>query len=319
MTSLWWLPGVPVFSFLASIYSSFYFVCVASTFLCLCFPGGATRSVDRMESTERKLLPSLAEFYDKEIEVDVCLHSQDDDFIWCHSIVASANSPYIEQCIDQGSRFKDADDGTSWNIKIYDINIDIVSRIVNYFYTGKIIIMSSDVPELLLAARILRIDCLVVKLYDIVHKMLCIDNYITFLDFSKKFKLSMLQNVCYKFMHAALPELIATNAIAALSTAHLRSFANDYMMFHKKSKDILDSALENWFVRNSGLLCADTILRLMDVYKFEPCTIDRTDELFDYMARKVDREVEKLSPKNGSLHVTDERIESDPLHDSQVC
>ena len=268
-----------------------------------------------MESTDRKLLPSLGEFYKKQIEVDVCLHSQDEADVWCHSIVAAANSPYIKQCIDEDPMFRD--DYDTWTIEIRDVNINVLSKIVDYFYTGTLTITAADVAELLLAVTILQIACLLDKLFDTVHKMLCVDNYATFLKFSQTYKLDKLQKVCYRFMLAALPELIVTNEIATVPSVHLISFAKEFTS-RKESKEIIAIALQKWFVKNSGQLSTENILYLMKVHKFEPCTIDRKEEFFDEMAQKVTVRMEEFLQRSGSIHMTDEKMDNNPLHNSQV-
>ena len=264
----------------------------------------ATISVAKMESTDRKLLPSLLEFYNKQIEVDVCLLSQDNGHIWCHSIVAAANSAFIKQCVDKdhkGPKCRNDDNG-KWTIKIADVRKNILIRIVDYFYTGTITITTSDVTELLLAATILQIDCLVDKLCDIVHKLLCTDNYVTFLEFSITFKLDELQKVCHKFMLAALTEILEAKAIPDLAMEHLMCCARG----NTESALIIDIAIQKSFLSNPGIATAKIILGWMSVYKFDPCTIDRTQELFDYMAQNTKAKTKQLSQSNVSFHMTDE-------------
>ena len=282
---------------------------------CDFFPGGATRSADKMESTDKNLLPSLGEFYKKQIEVDVCLHSQDEADVWCHFIVAAANSPYIKQCIDDDPMYRD--DYDTWTIELRDVNINVLSKIVDYFYTGTLTITAADVTELLLGATILQIDCLVDRIYNIVHKMLCVDNYIIFLKFSKQYKLDELQKVCHKFMLDALPELIASNAIATVPSVHLLSFAKEYTS-RKESKEIIAIALQKWFVKNYGQISTENILYLMKLHKFEHCIIVKKEEFFDDMARKVTLRLEQFLQRNVSINMTDEKMDNNPLHHSQV-
>ena len=271
-----------------------------------------------MESTDRKLLPSLLEFYNKQIEVDVCLLSQDNGHIWCHSIVAAANSPFIKQCVDKdhkGPMFRDDDSGT-WTIKIDGVNMNVLLRIVDYFYTGTITITTSDVTELLLAATILQIDCLVDKLYAIVHKLLCTDNYVTFLEFSITFKLDELQKICHRFMLAALPEILAAKAIPDLAQDHLLCFARG----NKKSNLIIDIAIQNHFLNNPEKFTTEIYLGWMAVFNFDPCTIERTQELFNYMAHNTLAKIRQLSQSIVSSPTPEQikKVDCDPLHHSQV-
>ena len=282
------------------------------------FLGGATISVAKMESTNRKLLPSLLEFYNKQIEVDVCLLSQDNGPIWCHSIVAAANSPYIKQCVDKdhkGPKYRNDDNGT-WTIKIDAVNINVLFRIVDYFYTGTITITTSDVTELLLAATILQIDCLVDKLYAIVHNMLCINNYVTFLEFSIAFKLDELQKVCHRFMLAALPELLETKAIPDVAKDHLMCFVRG----NTENALIRDVAIQICFLTNRDKINTKTILGWMNIFNYNPCTLDRTQELFDYIAQNLNATIILLSQSNVSYPTPDEikKVDNYPLNLLQV-
>ena len=291
---------------------------VLNYILCLCFLGGVTRSVTKMASTDRKLLPSLFEFYNKQIEVDVCLLSQDYGHLWCHSIVAAANSPFIKQCVDKdpkGPKCRNHDSGT-WTINIANVNINVLFRIVDYFYTGTLTITTSDVTELLLAATILQIDCLVDKLCDIVHNMLCTDNYVTFLEFSITFKLDKLQKVCHSFMLAALPKLLETKAIPDVAKDHFLCFVRG----NTENAPIRDVPIQKWFSTNRKTISTKTILGWMNIFNYIPCTLDRTQELFDQIAQNLNATIILLTQSNVSYPTPDviKKVDDYPLHLLQV-
>ena len=111
-----------------------------------------------MDVAEMNLLPSLKTLYDSQT-VDLVLYTQYNETLLCHSIVAAANSNYIQKCLENYDN-----DNSTFSVNINIVNKKIISRIVEYFYTGEIDITAADVTDLTLAADILQIDRLKEKL-----------------------------------------------------------------------------------------------------------------------------------------------------------
>ena len=177
--------------------------------------GGATRVVPSPEAVGRKLIPSLKTLYDRQSEVDLTLLTQDKEVVLCHSIVAAANSPYIQHCLENNINcdIPRPDNNSTFCVQMADVNKNVLSRIVEYFYTGDIEITIADVTDLLLAAIVLQIDCLIEKVYDIVHKSLCIENCKSFLQFSKAHNIVKLHEICHTFICDDFPNLLTTNEV----------------------------------------------------------------------------------------------------------
>ena len=251
--------------------------------------GGATRVVSLLESVDRELIPSLKTLYDRQSEVDLTLLTQDKAVILCHSIVAAANSPYIQHCLENNIKCDTplVDNNSTFCVRIVDVNKNVLSRIVEYFYTGDIEITIADVTDLLLAATVLKIDCLIEKAYDIVHKSLCIENYVSFLQFSKNYDNVRLQDICHTFICDDFPNFLTTNEVSKLDVELFISIINEDGC-RAESEDMILDAVVKWLQSNSEGVTTEIVERLIDCVRFEHCTsqtvydvLDKCHQLFD--------------------------------------
>ena len=239
----------------------------------LYFVGGATRVVPPPEAVDRKLIPSLKTLYDKQSEVDLTLVTQDKEVILCHSIIAAANSPYVQHCLESNVKCDNqlADNNSTFSVQIADVNKNVLSRIVEYFYTGDIEITIADVTDLLLAATVLQIDCLIEKSYNIVHKSLCINNYESFLQFSKSHGIVKLQKICHTFICDDFPNFLVTNEVSKLDVELLISILKEDGC-RAESEDMILDAVVKWLQSNSEGVTTEIVERLIDCVRFEHCT-----------------------------------------------
>ena len=244
--------------------------------------GGATRVVPPSEAVDRKLIPSLKTLYDRQSEVDLTLLTQDKEVILCHSIVAAANSPYIQHCLENNIKCDNPllDNNSTFCVQIADVNKNVLSRIVEYFYTGDIEIIITDVTDLLLAANVLQIDCLIEKLYDIVHKSLCIENYESFLQFSKAHNIVKLQDICHTFICDNFPNFLSTNEVSKLDVELLISIIKEDDC-RAESEDMILDAVVKWLQSNSEGVTTEIVERLIDGVRFEHCTSQTVYEVLD--------------------------------------
>ena len=116
---------------------------------------------------ERNMLGSPKKSTHTQCDLDLALLTQDNEVIFCHSIVAAANSNYIQKCLENYEiAIPQPDTNSTYCIKLnhVPVNKNVISKIVVYFYTGKIEITVADVTDLSLAADILQIDRLKEKL-----------------------------------------------------------------------------------------------------------------------------------------------------------
>ena len=155
--------------------------------------------------------------------------------------------------------------------KIVDVNKNVLSKIVEYFYTGDIEITIADVTDLLLAATVLQIDCLIEKSYDIVHKSLCIENYDSFLQFSKHHGIVKLQEICHTFICDNFPNFLTTNEVSKLCVELLISIIKEDGC-RAESEDMILDAVVKWLQSNSEGVTTEIVERLIDCVRFEHCT-----------------------------------------------
>ena len=160
------------------------------------------------------------------------------------------------------------------------MNKNVLSRIVEYFYTGNIDITIADVTDLLLAATVLQIDRLIEKTYDIVHKSLCIKNYESFLQFSKNHGIAKLQEIGYNFVCDDFPNFLATNELSKLDVELLISIIKEDGC-RAESEDMILDAVVKWLQSNSEGVTTEIVERLIDCVRFEHCTSQTVYDVLD--------------------------------------
>ena len=231
---------------------------------------------------DRKLIPSLKTLYDRQSEIDLTLLTQDKEVILCHSIVAAANSPYIQQCLENNVKCDIAlsNNNSTYCIQIADVNRNVLSRIVEYFYTGDIKITIAAVTDLLLASIVLQIDCLIEKSYAIVRKSLCIKNYKSFIQFSKNYGIAKLQVICYNFICDNFPNFLTTNEVSKLDVELLISIIQEDGC-RTESEDMILDAVVKWLQSNSEGVSTEIVERLIDCVRFEHCTSQTVYDVLD--------------------------------------
>ena len=271
------------------------------------FLGGATRVVPPPEAEDRKLIPSLKTLYDRQSEVDLTLLTQDKKVILCHSIVAAVNSPYIQHCLENNINCDSPrpDNNSTFCVQIADVDKNVLSRIVKYFYTGDIEITIADVTDLLLAATVLQIDCLIEKLYDIVHKSLSIENYDSFLQFSRTHGIIKLQEICHTFICDDFQNFLTTNEVSKLDVELLISIIKEDGC-RAESEDMILDAVVKWLRSNSEGVTTEIVERLIDCVRFEHCT---SQTVYDVLGkcRQLFASAEMLLHRKCLLHLCCEK------------
>ena len=275
--------------------------------ICICFLGGATRVVPHLEAVDRELIPSIKTLYDRQSEVDLTLLTQDKEVILCHSIVAAANSPYIKHCLESNNICDNPlpDDNSTFCVQIADVNKNVLCRIVEYFYTGDIEIIITDVTDLLLAANVLQIDCLIKKSYDVVHKSLCINNYECFLQFGRNHNIVKLQDICQAFMCDDFQNFLTTNEVSKLDVELLISIIKEDGC-RAESEDMILDAVVKWLQSNSEGVTTEIVERLIDCVRFEHCTSQTVYEVLN-KCHRLFASAEMLLHRKCLLHLCCEK------------
>ena len=158
------------------------------------------------------------------------------------------------------------------------MNKTVLSRIVEFFYTGDINITIADVTDLLLAANVLQIDCLIEKSYDIVRKSLCIEKYKRFLQFSRNHGIVKLQEICHTFICDDFPNFLTTNEVSKLDVELLISIIKEDGC-RAESEDMILDAVVKWLQSNSEGVTTEIVERLIDCVRFDHCTSQKVYEV----------------------------------------
>ena len=276
--------------------------------------GGAPRVVPPPEAVDRKLLPSLKTLYDRQSEVDLTLLTQDKEVILCHSIVAAANSPYIQHCLENNIKCDNPlpANNSTFCVQIADVNKNALSRIVEYFYTGDIEITIADVTDLLLASNVLQIDCLIEKSYDIVHKSLCAKNYDSFLQFSRHHGIIRLQKICQNFICEDFPNFLIANEVSKLDVELLINIIKEDGC-RAESEDMILDAVVKWLQSNSKGVTTEIVERLIDCVRFEHCTSQTVYDVLD-KCHQLFASAEMLLHRKCLLHLCCEKTKEQGVH-----
>ena len=195
------------------------------------------------------------------------------------------------------------------------MNRNVISGIVEFFYTGYIEITIANITDLLLAATVLQIDCLKEKSYDIVHKSLCIDNYERFLQFSKKFDIVKLQEICHTFMCDGFPNFLTTNEVSKLDVELLISIIKEDGC-RAESEDMILDAVVKWLQSNSEGVSTEIVERLIDCVRFEHCT---SQTVYDVLKKchQLFASAEMLLLRNCVLHLCCEKAKEQGVQDTR--
>ena len=205
------------------------------------------------------------------------------------------------------------------------MNQNVLSRIVEYFYTGDIEITIADVTGLLLAATVLQIDCLIEKSYDIVHKSLCIENYESFLHFSRIHGIVRLEEICHTFICEDFPNFLKTNEVSKLDVELLINIIKEDGC-RAESEDMILDVVVKWLQSNSEGVTTEIVERLIDCVRFEHCTPEIVYEVLD-KCHQLFASVEMLLHRKCLLHLCCEKAKERGVHItcrntrqySQVC
>ena len=264
---------------------------------------------ERVEE-ERNLLPSLKTLYEKQSEVDLALVTEDKEVILCHSVVAAANSYNIKlrlQTYDHDEH-PVTDNNAKYCLPLNDVKKTPLSRIVDYFYTGKIEITTDDVADMLLAATILNIRFIKEKAKEVIKKLLCMENYSTFLQFSMENVLVWdLKFICYDFMVAKFPELLATNEISNLDVDMVIGIISD-VGWRLENEDMSLDAIMQWLENHPEGVTTDMVERLVECAPFEDCTSQKVYEVLD-KCQALFASAEKVLYRKCLLHLLSENRE----------
>ena len=86
---------------------------------------------------------------------DVTLGADNGVNIQAHKLILAAASPYFETMFKSSSKFLESDQN---KIKLKDVSGDSLRVLIDYIYTGKIIISEDNVEDILIAANFLQLQ-----------------------------------------------------------------------------------------------------------------------------------------------------------------
>ena len=226
------------------------------------------------------LLDSLKNLYVSKNGFDLTLLTNDNGHVQCHAVVASANSPYIKECLGTSSHLSTStqlthQSDTTYSVDVKLSNSKVLSTIVDYFYTGQIQINADDIKEILLTATLLQLDTITDKCMTLIKHYISINNYQYYLIYGEKYKLEQLVSICHDFIADRFEQLLTSDRIAEIETTlFLNVLKNENCRV--QSEDVILKGVVQWlkvnkYKHNKRKLC-DISKRLLDCVRFEHCS-----------------------------------------------
>ena len=134
------------------------------------------------------------------------------------------------------------------------------------------------------------------------------ENYSTFLQVSRAHEFGWgLKLICYDFMTAKFPELLATNEISNLDADMLIGIITD-IVWRLEDKDMSLDAIMQWLENHPEGVTTDMVERLVDCVPFEECTTQKVYEVLD-KCQELFASAEKILYRKCLLHLLSARRE----------
>ena len=228
-------------------------------------------------------LPKFKSLYLSKSGFDLTLVNNQDT-IKCHGIVAAANSPFLKEQMEYSMRVTEKKDIT-YRITLKDCDHDILTSIVNYFYTGDIDISGLDVVETFKIAMNLEMSYITGICIHAMNNEITLHNYEQFMRLATEYSCERLKTGCFNFLSLKFDSLVDTGGILSLNF----SIISDLLSMDRSDDKKLEAAvlwLRKFKVKKTDSLCKKKNTELLDLISFERCsdsTIHKVLKTYDPM------------------------------------
>ena len=277
----------------------------------------ATGRAEENECTGN-LLSRLKKLRDAGRCVDLTLITNDGASVKCHALVAATNSPYIKECIENSNLSDNEETGnldsdTAYTVKVKTANLDVILPIVEYFYTGRLMLTQDTIKHTLLTAKLLRIKAVVNRCKYIVKNHISSENYEEYLDFGKQHNLDLFAKLYLDNLADKFDYLLQSQKIVLLDFEVFFPIVKSDHCSCTSEDDIL-MAVVLWLQANKDKYGDNEFYNiskhLLDCVRFEHCS---SNALYDLLVESVDLglSVEVLLHKKCLLQVCCVRAQED--------
>ena len=141
---------------------------------------------------------------------------------------------------------------------------------------------------------------------------MCIENYVSFLQFSKNYDDVRLQKICHTFICDDFPNFLTTNEVSELDVELLISIIKEDGCRAESEDMILDGVIK-WLQSNSEGVTTEIVERLIDCVRFEHCTSQTVYEVLD-KCHQLFASAEVLLHRKCLLHLCCEKAKEQGAH-----
>ena len=195
------------------------------------------------------LLSSLNELRRQSTLCDVEIKVLDVVF-YAHRVLLCAASEYFHVMFCSGMA-----ESFQRTVQLQGVQSEIVALLLDFIYTGKIVVNSSNVQELLAAAKLLQLHTVVERCCEFLIKELTPSNCLGILLFSNVYSCEGLYNAVLNFTQRNFSEVIQNDEFLQLDLKTLLLFTKSNEIKIDKEEDIFQ-AVVNWLVFDISARCA---------------------------------------------------------------
>ncbi|XP_076460296.1 kelch-like protein 38 [Babylonia areolata] len=174
-----------------------------------------------MNSQQQRVLQGLQDLYDSCLLTDVTLVAGNTR-VPCHRNVLAASSPYFRAMFTT-----DVSESCQSDVTLQDVTGETLRELVTYLYRGHVTVRHETVEELMTAASMLQVDCLVDFLEMHMVQALTLDNCVEVLAYADFHNLSTLKEAVRQFVMDHFTELLAMGTLQLLPFTVFRDLVQD--------------------------------------------------------------------------------------------
>ncbi|XP_060870645.1 kelch-like protein 2 isoform X2 [Metopolophium dirhodum] len=162
-----------------------------------------------------RILEDLQSLRKNEVSCDIRFKADDGKIVIGHKIVLIAASPYFR------AMFSNFDEGNKDLVTIRELDSTILQLLVDYIYTGEIMVTKENVQVLLPASNVLQLDYVNGVCVDFLQKQLHPSNCLGILAFANLHNVTELLSISDGFIKKQFLEVVKSNEFLSLSSEDL--------------------------------------------------------------------------------------------------
>ncbi|XP_060869920.1 ring canal kelch homolog isoform X2 [Metopolophium dirhodum] len=169
----------------------------------------------RNNSHSVRILENLQSLRKNEVLCDISIQTDDDKIVIGHKNVLIAGSPYFR------AMFSDFDESYKDLVNIRELDSSILQLLVDYIYTGEIMVSKENVQVLLPAANVLQLDFVIDACVEFIQKQLVPSNCLRIKAFADLHNCTELLSISEALIKNQFLEVVKSDEFLSLSSEAL--------------------------------------------------------------------------------------------------